>query len=212
MKLALIGATGQVGSRVLAEALRRGHEVAAFVRDIAKLAARPRLTVKRVDATNTDELAAALQGYEVLLSSYAPARGISNYAQTALDGYQSIVAAAKVSHVRLLAVGGAGSLLLPDGTALVDGPHFPPEFKTEASTYRDILNRLRQEKELNWTVLSPAAYLMPGERTGQFRLGGDSFLTDASGQSRISMEDYAIALLDEVEHPKHPRQRFSVAY
>jgi putative NADH-flavin reductase len=212
MKIALIGSTGNVGSRILAEALRRGHDVTALVRDPAKLTPRPKLTTKPVDVNDTEALAAALKGQDVLISSFTPPRGVPNYEQMAKAGYRSIVAAAKKAGVRLIAVGGAGSLLLPDGTAVVDGPHFPAEYKTESSTFRDILEGFRKEKELNWTVLSPAAFFAPGERTGKFRLGGDAFMTDASGQSRISMEDYAVALLDEVEKPAHVRQRFSVAY
>jgi hypothetical protein len=126
---------------------------------------------------------------------------------------RSAIGGAKKSGVkRFLVVGGAGSLEIAPGSALIDQPNFPPVAKAEASAGRDFLNTLKTERELDWTYLSPAAFFSPGERTGKFRIGKDQLLTGADGQSKISMEDYAIALADEIEHPQHSRQRFTVGY
>ena len=123
------------------------------------------------------------------------------------------MAAAKQAGVpRLLVVGGAGSLEVAPGVALVDTPQFPAAYKAEALAGRAFLDTLRGEKALDWTFISPSALFEPGERTGSFRLGGDALLSDAAGQSRITMEDFAIALADEIETPAHPRQRFTVGY
>jgi putative NADH-flavin reductase len=203
MKLALIGATGNVGSRLLAEALHRGHSVTAIVRQPGKLAPQPDLTERIGDVRKPDALAEALRGHDAVISSV---RFVDS-------DEPSLVAAVKKSGVsRLLVVGGAGSLEVAPGVALIDTPQFPAAYKVEASAGRDFLNALRRETELNWTFLSPSALFVPGERTGRFRVGGDQLLKDKDGKSWISMEDYAIAMLDEVETPKHPRQRFTVGY
>jgi hypothetical protein len=128
------------------------------------------------------------------------------------DAAKIIAAVKKAGVPRLLVVGGAGSLEVAPGVALVDTPNFPAQYKSEALAGREFLNRLRAEKELAWTFLSPSAVLAPGERTGKFRLGKDQLLADAEGQSHISMEDYAIALVDELEQPRHTRERFTVGY
>jgi putative NADH-flavin reductase len=126
---------------------------------------------------------------------------------------RKVVSAMKKAGVnRLLVVGGAGSLEIAPGVALIDTPSFPEAYKPEAGAGRDFLNALRNEHELNWTFLSPSAMLMPGERTGKYRTGKDQLLTGPDGQSRISMEDYAIAMVDELERPQHPRARFTVGY
>jgi uncharacterized protein len=124
-----------------------------------------------------------------------------------------VVGAAKKSGIkRFLVVGGAGSLEIAAGSALVDTPTFPPAYKPEASGGRDFLNALKAERELDWTFLSPSVIFSPGERTGKYRVGKDQVLTGADGQSKITMEDYAIALADEIEHPQHRRERFTVGY
>lgn len=126
---------------------------------------------------------------------------------------QSIVSAAKKAGVpRLLVVGGAGSLEVAPGVQLVDTPQFPAQWKGTAEGAREALNLLRREKELNWTMLSPAAMIAPGERTGKYRVGKDQLLVNGSGESRIFLEDYAVAMIDELENPAHPRSRFTVAY
>ncbi|WP_342239474.1 NAD(P)-dependent oxidoreductase [Inquilinus sp. OTU3971] len=202
-KLALIGASGNIGSKILAEALSRGHEVTGIVRNPEKLPRHPKLTARRGDVFDADGLAKLLAGHDAVISSV-------HY--TASDP-ALLLQAVKASGVRrYLVVGGAGSLEVAPGVQLVDTPEFPALYKEEASKGRDYLALLRGETGLDWTFLSPSAVIAPGERTGKFRLGGDRLLVGADGQSRISQEDYAIALIDELEKPAHIRQRFTVGY
>jgi putative NADH-flavin reductase len=203
MKIALIGASGNVGSRVLDEALRRGHTVTAIVRHPEKLAARKGLTAARGDVTEPDSLAALLRGHDAVVSSV-------HFVDSDPRKLCDAVRAAGVR--RLLVVGGAGSLEVAPGVQLVDTPDFRDEWKPEATAGRDFLAALRKAPDLEWTFLSPSALFAPGERTGRFRLGSDQLLTDSAGKSWISMEDYAIALLDELETPRHVRRRFTVGY
>ena len=204
MKIAVIGATGNAGSRIVEEALKRGHEVTAIARNPEKLGgARPNLVPKKGDAHNSDALAKLLAGHDVAISAVRFVASDPN----------KLIAAVKKSGVpRYLIVGGAGSLEVAPGKALVDTPNFPAAARPEASRGRDFLNLLRQQRDLDWTMLSPSALFAPGPRTGKFRLGGDQLLTAADGKSSVSMEDYAIALLDEVEKPQHRGRRFTVGY
>ena len=203
MKIALIGATGNVGSRVAAEASSRGHRVTALSRHPEKQAALPGVTAVKGDAADAAGLPELLAGHDAVVSSTRFAGGDA----------RALIAAVKKSGVkRLLVVGGAGSLEVAPGVALIDTPQFPAAYKPEASAGRDFLNVLRGERELEWTFFSPAAFFSPGERTGKFRLGGDQLLVGADGQSRLSMEDYAIALVDELETPRRVRARFTAAY
>lgn len=203
MNIALIGATGNVGARILEEALRRGHAVTAIARDATRLPARANVTARSADVKDTASLAAALRGADVVVSSGR----FANF--TAAD----LLPALKQAGVKRLAVvGGAGSLEIAPGQALVDTPDFPAEYKPEASAGRAFLHDLRAEQEIEWTFLSPSALFIAGERTGKFRLGRDQLLSAADGKSWISYEDYAIALLDELEQPRHVRQRFTVGY
>lgn len=212
MKIALIGATGFIGSQLLQEAVQRGHQVTALVQHPEKVSPLPGVQAQAIDVLDTAALSQALRGHEVVISAF------SGHAQADvlayfLRGFQSILSAAKAAAApRLLVVGGAGSLEVAPGVSLLDTPQFPAEWKASAEGARQALNLLRAEAELDWTLLSPAAMLAPGERTGVFRLGGDQLLSDAQGQSRISVADYAVAMLDEMEKPAHRRQRFSVAY
>ncbi|UIF85025.1 NAD(P)-dependent oxidoreductase [Cupriavidus sp. UYPR2.512] len=203
MKIAIIGATGRVGTRLTDEALRRGHQVAAIARQASQLPARAGVTTTDADATDSAALAAALAGHDVVISS-------ARFAQ--LNAQQVTSAVRKAGVPRLLVVGGAGSLHVAPGAHLVDTPNFPEAYKAEALAGRDFLNALRSEQQIDWTFLSPSALFEPGERTGKFRIGGDNLLSDAAGKSWISMEDYAIAMLDEIETPAHSRQRFTVGY
>jgi putative NADH-flavin reductase len=216
MKIALIGATGFVGSQVLTEALQRGHEVAALVRDPLKLAARPHLRVVQVDATDAAAVAAAATGHDALVSAYNGPRGEADFAARYLQGLRAVVGAARQGGVpRLLWVGGAGSLFVAPGVQLVDTPQFPAEYRTEARAGRDALALLRDEAVLDWTFVSPAPLLQPGERTGRFRLGGDQVLMDLQDPAqpgRISVQDLAVAIVDELETPRHRRARFTLAY
>lgn len=212
MNIVLIGASGYVGSALLKEALARGHRVTAVVSNPAKLAAQPGLEIVKADVLDSAALAPRLQGHDAVVSAF------SGHAQADVYGYyvqgmRAIIAAAKQARVpRLLVVGGAGSLEVAPGVQLVDTPEFPAQWKGTAEGAREALQLLRAEPELAWTMLSPSAHLEPGERTGRFRLGTDQLLVDARGESRISVEDYAVALIDELERPAHARRRFTVGY
>ncbi len=203
MKIAIIGASGRVGTRLTDEALRRGQQVTAIARHASKLPARDGVTTRDVDATDSAALAAALAGNDVVISS-------ARFAQ--LNAQQVTSAVRQAGVPRLLVVGGAGSLYVAPGVQLVDTPTFPVAYKPEALAGRDFLNALRGEQQIDWTFLSPSALFEPGERTGKFRVGEETLLSDAAGKSWISMEDYAIAMLDEIEKPAHSRQRFTVGY
>jgi hypothetical protein len=203
MKIAIIGATGNVGSRLVDEALSRGHQVTAIARNAARLSPDKNLTFSRADATNPENLASALKGHDVVISA-------TPFQQVKPD---SLIAAVRRSGIkRYLVVGGAGSLEVAPGLALVDSPGFPVLYREEASAGKAFLEQLRKVSDLDWTVLSPSAFFNAGKRTGTFRLGHDSLLTAADGKSSISFEDFAIALLNEVEHPQHSRARFTVGY
>lgn len=212
MKVALIGASGFIGNGLLAEALARGHDVTALVSRPERVAQQAGLTVIGADVLDEQNLATQLAGHEAVISAF------SGHAQHDVREYygrgvDSILGAVKRAGVpRLLVVGGAGSLEVAPGVQAVDTPQFPEQWKTSALGARDTLDKLRKEKELDWTFLSPAALIQPGERTGKFRIGGDQLLTDTQGQSRISVQDYAVAMLDELENPAHSQKRFSVAY
>ncbi|MFT3784441.1 MAG: NAD(P)-dependent oxidoreductase [Nibricoccus sp.] len=203
MNLVLLGATGQVGSHLLNEALSRGHAVTGVARYVDSLPKHPSLQPKKADATDYTQLSAILSGNDAVLSAL-PFRHF--------DG-PDLLATVKAARVpRLLVVGGAGSLEVAPGHALVDSPDFPAEYRAEALAGRDFLQVLRAETTLDWTFLSPSAFLHDGPRTGKFRLGKDSLLVAADGESHISLADYAIAFLDELEHPHHNRTRFTVGY
>ncbi|MBL8568342.1 MAG: NAD(P)-dependent oxidoreductase [Phreatobacter sp.] len=203
MKVALLGASGMVGSRILAELSRRGHQVTALARNPGKIAALPGVTAKAVDASDQAALAAAFGGHDAAISAVH---------FTASDP-KVLIGAAKASGVaRYLVVGGAGSLEVAPGKALFDTPEFPAIYLNEAKAGGVFLDLLKAEASLDWSFLSPSALISPGERTGRFRLGADQLLIDGSGRSAISAEDYAIALVDELEVPKHSRKRFTVGY
>lgn len=214
MKIALIGATGYVGAEILKESLMRGHDVTAILRHPEKLAAETRLTVKKGDVFHS-ELSALISGHDVVISSYNGFSGVNleeGYKSQILGAHAMMNAVKKAAVPRLLIVGGAGSLFVAPNVRLVDTPEFPAEWKEMALAMAEVLRLLEQEKELNWTFLSPSAMLEPGERTNQFRLGENNLLRDADGKSRISTQDYAVAMLDEVEKPAHYRKRFTVGY
>ena len=202
-KIAVIGATGRAGSQLLEKALRRGHSVTAIARDTSKLAARAGVVSQSLDVLDAPALQAAVAGHDLVISA-------AHFASIPASAVIGPVKAAGVK--RLLVVGGAGSLLLPDGSRVIDAPDFPAEYKAEASAGAMFLDALRQEQQLDWTFLSPSALFVEGERTGRFRLGRDELLVSAEGKSWITFADYAIALLDEVEQPAHSRQRFTVGY
>jgi putative NADH-flavin reductase len=212
MNIALIGASGFIGSALLDEALARNHAVTALVSHPEKLAARTNLTAVATDVLDEARLAAQLRGHDAVISAF------SGHAQDDILGYymkgiRSIIAATKAAAVpRLLVVGGAGSLQVAPGVDLLDTPEFPAQWKPTAEGAREALQLLRQEPALAWTMLSPAAVIAPGARTGTCRIGSDQLLVDANGDSRISLADYAVAMIDELEKPTHSRQRFTVGY
>jgi uncharacterized protein len=209
MKLALIGATGFVGSALLNEALARGHAVVALARDPAKLPARPGLEVRRADVLDSAAVAQAVQGCDAVASAYNAGWTNPNLYDDFLRAQAAIVSALQRSGPkRLLVVGGAGSLYVAPGVQLVDTPEFPPEWKTGALAAREALNRLRGVADLDWTFVSPPIHL----RSGRYRLGGDEVLADPAGHSAISVADLAVAIVDELEKPQHLRRRFTVAY
>ncbi|MBN2990569.1 NAD(P)-dependent oxidoreductase [Pseudomonas cedrina subsp. fulgida] len=202
-KIAIIGATGRAGSQLLEEALRRGHSVVAIARNVDSIAVQHGVTVKQADALNADELQQAIHGSDVVISA---AHFKTVPAQAVIDPVK------KAGVKRLLVVGGAGSLLLPSGERVIDSAGFPEEYREEASAGSQFLDRLRQEKDVDWSFISPSAEFVEGARTQAFRLGQDHLLISSEGRSWISFADYAIALIDEVESPKHSRQRFTVGY
>lgn len=202
MKVALIGATGRAGFPILQELARRGHEVTAIVRNPERVPAQANVTPKKGDVFDKDDLAGLLKGHDAVISAV-------HFLQS---DPRKLIDAVKASGVkRYLVVGGAGSLEVAPGVTLVSTPEFPAIYKDEATKGGEFLNLLRQEKELDWTFLSPSALFVEGPRTGKFRLGKDQLLTNEKGSS-ISFADYAIALADEVEKPAHSRQRFTVGY
>ena len=203
MKIAIVGATGNVGSRLVDEALSRGHRVTAVARNASRLPPNENLTFSGADATDPEQLSLALRGHDVVISA-TPFRSVEP---------SSLIDAVRQSGVkRYLVVGGAGSLEVSPGHALVDSPDFPAPYRDESLAGKAFLEALRKVNDLDWTMLSPSALFIAGKRTGAFRLGHDSLLSAADGKSWVSFEDFAVAMLNEIEHPKHIRQRFTVGY
>ena len=213
----LIGATGFVGSAILNELINRGHKVTAVVRDPEKFASRNGVEVVKEDVTNVDGIARLAQGKDAVISAYNPGWANPRQYEETLENYPLIVEAAKKAGVkRLLIVGGAGTLFVKPGLRLVDTGTLPeawlPGVKSLGEFY---LNTLMKEDAIDWIFLSPAANLgnlQPGTRTGHYRMGKDDMLVDEKGDSFISVEDYAMAMVDELETPKHHKERFTVAY
>ena len=202
-KVALVGATGFIGEYLLSELVSRQHQVTALVRQPEKVPSLPGVTAKALEVKDLPALTQALQNHDVAVLAF-------HYLNT---DFAALIAAIKASGVsRLVVVGGAASLEVAPGVELLSSPDFPAEWKAPAEAARDFLITLRGERELNWTYLSPSAFIEPGERTGKFRLGGDQLLVNEQGESRISNQDFAVALVDEIEHPQHPQKRFTVGY
>lgn len=212
MNIALIGASGFIGSAVLTEMLARGHNVTALVTRPEKVQAHERVTALAADVMDVQKLTSQLAGFDAVVSSF------SGHAQADVFDYfvagtRNIITAAKEARApRLLVVGGAGSMEVAPGVQLIDTPDFPAQYKATAEGARTALGLLRKETSLNWTVMSPSAMIAPGERTGTFRTSLDQLLIGADGSSRISVQDFALALVDELETPAHERQRFTVGY
>jgi len=218
MKVALIGATGFVGSKVQAEALARGHQVTAIVRKPDALEPNPSLTPIKADIHDVDQLAHLLSGHDAIIDAFNPGRERNDpdIFEQHVAGHKAVIAAVKKSGVpRFLAVGGAASLKLPSGEEFLDSDQFPPQFapnKPAIRGTRALYYLLKEEPDFDWVFVAPSAILEPGARTGSYRTGTDYLLTDEKGESRISLEDYAVAMIDELEQPKHHNQRFTVGY
>lgn len=211
-KIAIIGASGYVGTALLNEAVKRGHQVSAFVRHPEKITANANVTAVKADVLDTNGLAALLKGHDLVISAYNPGWQEADIRNIHIKGSKSITEAVKKAGIkRLIAVGGAGSLEI-NGQQLVDSPEFPAEYKEGALGARQALNDLKAENTLDWSFVSPAILLVPGEATGTFRLGKDSPVFDDKGESQITVGDLAVAILDEAEQGKHIRQRFTAAY
>ena len=207
MKVVLYGASGTIGSRILNELISRNHEVTAVARHPAKVNA-PGVRILAGDVLDASAVAAAAQGADAAISAYSP----GGEPEKLLAATKSLISGLSKAGVRrFLMVGGAGSLEVAPGQKLYDSPDFSAAWKAVALAHGDALALLKRS-DLDWTNLSPAAYIEPGQRTGTFRLGKDALLVDESGESRISAEDYAVALVNELEHPQHVRQRFTVGY
>ena len=209
MNVTLFGATGNSGARILKELLSRGHQVTAIVRDPAKLPSQTGLIVRKGDLADVAQIAEAVRGTEAVVSAYGP--GLNSPGDL-VPATQRLVTGLKQAGIeRLLMVGGAGSLEVAPGVQLIDSGYLPQEWMPISLAHREALEVLKAS-DLDWTSLSPAGYFEPGQRTGKFRLGQDNLIANEKGESRISMEDYAIALVDELETHAHSRQRFSVGY
>ena len=216
MKIALIGATGFVGTAVLAELASRGHHVTALARNPAKVEARPNVTAKALDATDSAAVAAAVRGHDAVVSAFNPGWDVPELYAQFMKGSAAIDAGVEAAGVkRLLVVGGAGSLFVAPGVQMVDTPefasHVPPNIIPGAKAARDALTALRANTALDWTFLSPPALLAPGERSGKYRVGGEQLLMAGEAPAGISVADLAVAIVDEIETPKHVRARFTVA-
>ncbi|WP_118951330.1 NAD(P)-dependent oxidoreductase [Taibaiella helva] len=217
MNIAIIGASGFVGSALVKEALQRGHTVTAIARDISKIKEEnSNLHKKAVDVADNAALLQALKGSDLVISAYNAGWTNPNLYHDFLEGSKAIQTAVKASAVkRFIAIGGAGSLYIAPGTQLVDSPDFPEAFKAGATAARDYLNYLKEEQDIDWTFFSPAIEMHHGintGRTGQYRTGLEHPVFDSNNRSVLSVEDLAVAVLDEAEQGRHIRQRFTAAY
>lgn len=214
-KIVLIGASGFIGSAILKEALERGHKVVAVVRNPEKIKTfHKNLTVKQGDVSSAEKVAEVSKGAEAVISAYNPGWKNPNITEETLKVYPKILEGIRMAGIsRFLVVGGAGSLFIQPGKRMMDAGIIPDSFlppvKALASFYLDILTK---EKTIDWIFFSPAGNIAPGERTGKFRLGKDDMVTDSDGKSNISVEDYAVAMIDELEKSTHHRERFTIGY
>lgn len=211
MRIALIGATGFIGSAIRQEALSRGHTVTALVSHPDKLEPAGKLDVQKADVFDTNRLASQLAGHDVVISAFSGHADADVYGYY-VKGIHSIVDAARAAHSpRLLVVGGAGSLEVQPGVQLLDTPDFPSQWKATAEGARTALKLLRETRDIDWTMLSPPPMIHPGTRSGRYRTGRDAVIMGEKGPDDISLEDYAVAMIDEAEQGKHRRERFTVA-
>jgi putative NADH-flavin reductase len=207
MKVVLYGATGNAGSRILNELKARGHNVTAVARDTGKMPAG--VEARQDDLSNADRIAEIIKGADAAVSAYMPPQDDTD--QLLGVTKREIEAVRKAGNVRLIVVGGAASLEVAPGISLLASGHLPAAWMPIATSHEKAL-RLLEASDINWTYFSPAAFFEPGERTGKFRLGGRGLVSNDKGESRISMEDYAVALVDELEKPRHERAQFTIGY
>ena len=209
MKVALYGSTGKAGSRILKELVSRGHRVTAIARNPAKLEGVAGVTTRKDDLSDVNRTAEAIRGVDAVISAYAPPQ--DNTDEIVEVTQRQVEAVRSAGNPRLLVVGGAGGLKVAPGVTLLDSGYLPDAYKPIATSHVRALNVLKTS-DIDWTYLAPAAYFEPGERTGKFRLGTDELIANEKQESRVSMEDYAIALVNELEKPEHRKQRFSIGY
>lgn len=220
MKIAIIGATGFVGAPILTEALSRPElQVTAIARNVGKLPGHERLTIRAADIHDTPVLADALRGHDAVIHAYHPGRDVTTdpaVYEMSVEGHKLVIEAVRAAGVeRLVCVGGAASLLTDEGKEFIDSSRWNPEFdpyKPAILGTRALYYQLKDVTDLDWVFVAPSEWLRPGERTGKFRQGKDHLLIDEQGKSHISLEDYAVAMIEEVLHPRHHRDRFTVGY
>lgn len=206
MRIALVGASGRSGVRIAAEALSRGHRITGIARNPEKIETKPGLTAVKGDVNDPEGLVDVIRGHDAVI--------LANTWKDVRD-HKALLAAIKKSGVKRLLVAGGSATLYSNGVQRIDLPEFPEPAKPEARSHKVFMGLLYDTKDLDWTFLSPSASgpnFAPGERTGKFRLGGDEFLVDETGKGVISVEDYSVALIDELEHPKHTGRRFTAGY
>lgn len=217
MNIGLIGASGFVGTAIAKEALNRGHQVTAVVRNPEKVTFHhEHLTIEKTDVLNQQELIKAVKGKDAVVSAYNAGWTNPNLYEDFLKGSKAVQSGVKAAGVkRLITIGGAGSLEVAPGVQIVDTPDFPAAYKAGATSARDYLNVLKEEKELDWTFFSPAIEMNPessGVRKGKYRTSLDTPVFDADHRSILSVEDLAVAIVDELEKPVHIKQRFTAGY
>jgi putative NADH-flavin reductase len=212
MKIAVFAASGRIGSHIVTEALNRGHDVTAVVRHPEKFTMiHDHLKVAKGDLFNSQDVETGAFDQDAVVCAYSNTSGAP--ASTIVELAIPLIKGLKQAHVkRLVIVGGAGSLEVSPGLQLVDTPNFPTEYKSVALAHRDALKLYQNETDLDWTYVSPSAETAPGERTGKFRIGSNQLLLDAEGKSFITMDDLAVAIIDEIENPLHIRQQMTVGY
>jgi putative NADH-flavin reductase len=210
MNVVVYGATGNSGSEIVKELLRRGHKVTGVARKVDSLKDQPGVTAKTDDLSSADRIAEVIKGADVVVSAYQPP---ADNTDALIDVTRREIEAVKKAGVpRLIMVGGAGQLEVAPGVTLIKSGYLPAEYMPIALSHEKAAQVLKSSTGINWTYIAPAAYFVPGERTGKYRTGTNNLVSDDKGESRISFADYAIALVDEIEKPKHERALFSVGY
>lgn len=208
MNIVVYGATGNSGSEIVKELVKRGHKVTGVARQVEKLKGQP-VTAKTDDLSNVDAIAAIIKGADVVVSAYQPPADKTDALVDVTK--RQIDAVKKAGGPRLLVVGGAGQLEVAPGVSLIKSGYLPAEFIPIATSHEKAAQVL-EGSDINWTYIAPAAFFVPGERTGKYRTGTNNLVSDAKGESKITFADYAIAMADEIERPKHERALFSVGY